>query len=139
MGAVNFAVGFEGCDYTSPSGKAYKLTGWTFEAKARQESFLEQRSFAVIDRMQCPLEEKAAARALLAKEIGAMFACSYGSKLWDESLSAMAGVAHFFSVLASCSFNEAQQLLSEDPEGVQEAIFKANPRYRATAENPKGQ
>lgn len=140
MGAVNFVVGSEGCSYISPQGKEYKLTGWTLEAISRQEQFVEERSFRAINRNQGIAEkDKAAALAILAHDYGANMQCSYGSAIFDGSLAKFPGIAHFFSVLAGCPLGEAYKLLQEDSEGVQEAVFKANPRYRATAETPKAE
>lgn len=139
MGAVNVVVGTEGCSYISPDGKEYKLTGWTLGAIAAQEQYLEQRSFEMLSRLRISPEDRAAAYAVLAKEMGASFSCSYGTKTWDNSLSAPAGIANFFHALSGCKLSEANQLMQEDGEGVQEAVFKANPHYRATAETPKAE
>lgn len=139
MGAVNFVVGSEGCDYTSPAGKEYKLTGWTLEVIARHERYLEQRAENALAKMSIPQELKAEAYKELAFDIGSKFTCSYGSDIWDSSLKSLQGLAHLFSLLTGCKLAEATELLLSDDLSVQEAIFKANPRYRATAETPKAE
>lgn len=140
MGAVSFVVGSEGCSYTSPEGKEYKLSGWTLEAMGKQEAFIEERSMRILQRNKNIEEkDKAAAYAILAHDYGANMQCSYGTAIWDNSLARFPGIAHYFSVLAGCPLGEACKLLQADPEGVQEAVFKANPQYRATAETPKAE
>ncbi len=137
MGAVSFVIGSSGCDYVAPSGKTYKLSGWTLKAIAGQELYLEQRCYQSLNRLNIAKEDKAAAVALLAKDIGANMSCSYGSETWDKSLATFAGIANFFSLLAGCTIDEAFEAMEADSNGIQEAVFKANPRYRATAETPK--
>lgn len=138
MGAVNHVVGYEGTTYTSPEGKDYQLTGWTVEAIARQEQYLEQRSFSALKRMeQVNEKDRAAAYAILAHDYGAKMSCSYGTDTWDRSLAMFPGIAHYFSVLSGCSLSEATRLMHIDSENVQEAVFRANPHFRATAEKLK--
>lgn len=136
MGAVNFVVGTEGCTYTSPEGKEYKLSGWTLEAMGRQEAFIEERSMRILQRNQIAEKDRAAAYAILAHDYGANMQCSYGTAIWDGSLARFPGIAHYFSVLAGISLGEATKLLMADNEGVQEAVYKANPLYRREEGSP---
>lgn len=145
MGAVNYAVGVAGAEYTAPNGDVYKLSGWTWEAISTHELWLERRCEDALTRMTTlTKEEKIETAKKLAIDIGANFICSFQTKLWDSSMENGHGFGHWFYVLAKpakpkLTIQEAVTIVRDDPEGTQEAVYKANPRYRATAEPPKAE
>ncbi len=141
MGAVNFAVGVAGCTYTHTDGKAYRLTGWELGAVGEHEAYLEQRAIDALNRRRLQPDQRAAAHAALAQDI-AVFKLGFGTKAFDDSLRGYAGCAHFFWQLvrthhADLTQEDALRIVRENPLGVLEAIYAADPLNRATAEPPK--
>jgi hypothetical protein len=140
MGAVAFVVGSDGSTYTVGE-KVYELTGWTLEAMAAHEKYLEKRAEDSISRSSLPTELKAAALVAHSERVAA-FKYSYGSDVFSESLKSFPGLGHFFWQLAkvktpALKLAEAVALVQADPGGVSQAVNDADPQNRATAENPK--
>lgn len=135
MGAVSFAVGAEGSTYVAKDGTEYHLTGWTLDAIAQHERFLEQRAVDALNRLKLTGEQRAAAQAALAQDI-AVFAFAYGGERFDKSLKTIEGLSHFFWQLAKAEIKlvDAQKLTRDDPAGVQEAVYYADPTNRPTVE-----
>jgi hypothetical protein len=138
MGAVRFAVGAEGSTYQAQDGTEYQLTGWTFDAIGQHERYLEQRAVDAINRLKLTPEQRSQAYAALMERI-ACFCLSYGTEVFDKSLSGLDGMAHFFWQLAKphhpeLALAKAQEMARADGVGLLEAVYLANPRNRATAE-----
>jgi hypothetical protein len=138
MGVVSHVMGTEGSTYTSPEGKGYELTGWTFAAMGAHEQYLEKRAEESISRSNLPTELKAAALVAHSERVAA-FKYSYGSDVFSESLKSFPGLGHFFWQLArvktpSLKLAEAVAMVQADPGGVSQAVHDADPQNRATAE-----
>lgn len=137
MGAVSFAVGAEGSTYTHGE-KVYHLSGWTLGAIANHERFLEQRAYDALARLKMTPDARSVAIATLAEDI-ACYVFAYGGERWSKSLTRVEGLAHFAWQLMlpaheKLSLAEVQKLVTDDPDGMSEAVYNADPRNRATAE-----
>lgn len=137
MGAVSFAIGTEGSTYAKGE-TVYTLTGWTLDAIGNHERWLEKRAVDTVNRMPLSNDQKTAALGAVAKGI-ACFEYGYGGESFDKSLKTYWGLGHFFWQLSrpahpKLTLAECEAMVKDDPQGVQEAVYLADPQNRATAE-----